>query len=178
MEEIFDDFKPITEPTERILIYTDGACRGNPGVSGFGAVFYRKGIAIDAIWGFSGIRTNNQSEYLALVKALHYAREQQWPHLVVRADSEMMIKQLNFEYQVKDTKLRKLWWDASKLAQSFETIRFEHVPRGQNRVADALANKGADMHKRGLPVGTTHRYERRRSIRDRFTANSAATSSA
>lgn len=147
--------------SERVLAYTDGACRGNPGVSGFGAVFYRRGIRFDAIWGFSGIKTNNQSEYLALIRALKYAREKQWPHLVVRADSEMMIKQLNCEYRVKDSKLKQMWWHATKLSEAFKSIRFEHVPRGQNRIADALANKGADMHKRGLPVGTTHRYDRR-----------------
>jgi ribonuclease HI len=150
-----DPIEPVKElppESERILAYTDGSCRGNPGVSGFGVAYYRKGKIIDCIWGFSGIKTNNQSEYLALIRALAYARDQGWPHLVVRSDSEMMVKQLNCEYQVRDSKLRQMWYHAASLAQDFESIRFEHVLRGKNRVADALANRGADMHRR--PAGS------------------------
>ena len=158
--------KELPPLTERVLAYTDGSCRGNPGISGFGVAYYRRGILFDAIWGFSGIKTNNQSEYLALVRALKYAREQKWPHLVIRSDSEAMVKQMNGDYRVRDAKLRQMWWHASKLSEGFESIRFEHVMRGKNRVADALANRGADMHRKGYAVHTQLRASKPKIVVD------------
>ena len=85
-----------------------------------------------------GHGTNNIAEYSGLIKLLEEALWQGIYHLTVKGDSQLVIKQMNKEYKVKNEKLKKLWDKAQSLASNFETITFEHVPREKNTFADQL----------------------------------------
>jgi ribonuclease HI/probable phosphoglycerate mutase len=88
--------------------------------------------------------TNNQAEYQALVAGLRAARDRGVRNLVVRADSELMIRQMTGKYRVRNPGLMVCYEQAQVLSRSFDTIRFEHVPREQNVLADRLANEALD----------------------------------
>ncbi|MDX1691669.1 MAG: ribonuclease HI family protein [Acidimicrobiia bacterium] len=126
-------------------LYADGASRGNPGPSGIGAVLYDPdGEVVDEIAGMIGETTNNVAEYRALVAGLEAAARRGVDVLTVRLDSQLLVRQATGEYRVKAKHLRPLALRVRRLAEGFEEVRFEHVPRAENAVADALANQGLD----------------------------------
>ncbi len=127
------------------VLYSDGASRGNPGPAALGAVLVAPGGEVVAERSERlGVVTNNVAEYRALVAGLVAARELGIRRLVVRADSELMIKQLKGAYSIKSEALKPLYREAMDELRSFETYRLEHVPRAQNQRADALANEALD----------------------------------
>ncbi len=129
----------------QVTIYSDGGARGNPGPAGIGAVIYdenKKEIA--TISRFIGKATNNQAEYEALIAALEKAKNLKLKDLKVYLDSELIVKQINREYKVKDKDLAKLFIKVYNLIQSFEKINFYHVRREENKRADQLANEAMD----------------------------------
>ena len=87
-----------------------------------------------------GIATNNIAEYTALAKALENAINLNCKQIIVNADSELMIKQLKKIYKVKNPELKIIYDKIQDLIKNFESIEFNHVPRNQNKRADALAN--------------------------------------
>jgi ribonuclease HI len=129
-----------------LTIYTDGASRGNPGAAAFAYVINRNGQPVIEKADCLGQMTNNQAEYIALIRALEHALELGPQHRVlVHSDSELMVKQMNGEYRVKNEELRGLYEQACILRQRFEgLVTIRHVRREQNKRADELCNKALD----------------------------------
>ena len=129
-----------------LTIYTDGASRGNPGAAAFAYVIRREGQPPLEEAECLGDTTNNQAEYTALVRALERAL-QLGPHhrLLIHSDSELMVKQMNGEYRVKNADLRDLYEQACALRQQFEgAVTIRHVRRALNKRADELCNQALD----------------------------------
>ena len=126
-------------------LWTDGAARGNPGPSGIGVMLKSAtGEVIVAEGRFVGHSTNNVAEYKALLLGLELALERGVRRLEVRADSELLIKQLKGEYRVRNSGLLPLYEQAQALLARLEAFRLKHVRREQNAEADRLANEGID----------------------------------
>jgi ribonuclease HI len=138
----------------RILGFTDGAARGNPGPGGIGVVLKdESGTILLKEKKFLGNVTNNIAEYTALLECLNHVsaliRKTGIPctTLVLHSDSELMVRQMKGEYKVKDVVLKKLFSQARKALSSSEfEFLIKHVPREKNREADALANESIDEH--------------------------------
>lgn len=133
---------------EKLIIYTDGGARGNPGPGGIGAVIYdedKKKIA--EISEFLGHSTNNQAEYKAVIAAMKKAKELGAEFLEFFLDSELVVKQLKREYKVKNPDLAPLFLQIYNLEMGFKKISFHHIPRERNKEADALANMAMDRGK-------------------------------
>lgn len=130
---------------ERITVYTDGASRGNPGHAGIGVVIVdNKGNLLKEISDYIGETTNNIAEYTALITGLKEVREMEYDEVEVVSDSELMVKQINGEYQVKNVGLKKLYDQAKEIISGFKSFSIRHVRRGENKRADELANQGID----------------------------------
>ena len=132
-----------------IHAYTDGASRGNPGESGIGFVLKdEQGLVIESHYGYIGKATNNIAEYSAFAACLKWVQTMDCSQLVVHSDSELMVRQLNGEYKVKDAGLKKHVHQIRNMldASSFECI-IKYVPREKNLEADMLANRGIDSKK-------------------------------
>lgn len=137
---------------KKIIIYTDGGSRGNPGPSAVGVIFcnekgevfkkYSKYLRDDA--------TNNEAEYHALILALEKFKQVFGKKLTksnvieVRSDSELVVKQLNGEYKVLEPKIQDLFLKVWNLKLDFEKIKFKLIPRGKNKEADKLVNEALD----------------------------------
>jgi ribonuclease HI len=130
-----------------LLIYSDGGSRGNPGPSAIGLVMCDGKDRVLASQGkYIGIHTNNQSEYLALIEALERALNYSKGRIHCFLDSELVVKQLNGEYEVRDSNLRKLFLEVKRLEKKFEVVKYSYVPRntGKLSIADRLVNKTLD----------------------------------
>ena len=132
----------------RLLCYIDGASRGNPGPAAIGIVFFAGGRPEgDPVleWGAGlGRATNNMAEYQALLSALGKALDLGARTVAIRSDSELLVRQMNGQYRVKQPHLRILYGQAKQLESSFELVTYEHIPRTENGRADGLANKALD----------------------------------
>lgn len=129
----------------RATLYTDGGARGNPGPAGIGFVLVSDAGEERAAAGrFLGEATNNVAEYEALLAGLRAARALGVEELLVRADSELVVKQMRGEYRVKHPNLKPLFVSAQELVRGFSKVRFEHVRRADNARADGLANEAMD----------------------------------
>jgi len=128
-----------------VTIYTDGASRGNPGYAGIGAVILdANGSCLMELSEWIGIATNNEAEYMALIKALEAAKELGARRVSVRADSELVVLQMKGAYAVKSPRLRPLFMKARRLKDEFDKFDINHVEREKNAHADMLANLGID----------------------------------
>jgi ribonuclease HI len=126
-------------------IHIDGGSRGNPGPAGIGAVIIRSdGQVAERIHRYIGEATNNVAEYRALLLALERAHALGCADLEVFSDSELLVRQLQGLYQVRNTTLRPLFTKAQELIAGFRRFKIQHIPREQNAEADALANRGMD----------------------------------
>lgn len=129
----------------KLIIFSDGGARGNPGPAGIGAVLYDGDKKVVAkISEYLGETTNNQAEYRALLAALKKARDLGAQDIACYLDSELVVKQLNREYKVKNKDLAPLFLEVYNLSLGFQKISFNHIPREQNSVADGLANEAMD----------------------------------
>jgi ribonuclease HI len=132
--------KPYTE----VVIYTDGASKGNPGPSGAGGVILTPdGETIEEFREHLGRTTNNVAEYEAVRIGLARALALGARHVTVRLDSELVANQLTGRYKVKDTKLIDRYLKVGQLLSRLDSVRFETIPREKNGRADKLANTGA-----------------------------------
>ena len=130
---------------EKLTIYSDGGARGNPGPAGIGAViFNEKGNLVAEISEGIGEATNNQAEYRALLAGLTKVRELGAKEVEVFLDSELVVKQLNREYKVKDKELALLFVQAYNLTLGFKKVIFKHIRREKNEQADKLVNRALD----------------------------------
>jgi ribonuclease HI len=124
-------------------MYFDGCSKGNPGSGGAGAVIYEGSKEITAICTNVGVNvTNNYSEYVGLKIGLEKALELQIKELTVYGDSMLVIKQMSRTYKVKSENLMLVYEQCKELASMFESIKFIHVYRNENKRADTLSNYG------------------------------------
>ena len=122
----------------------DGGSRGNPGPAAFGAyITLPDGTAVE-VKGFIPHSTNNVAEYNGLLAALRWAIEHRISTLHVRADSELLVKQMKGQYKVRNVGLLPLYEDARGLIRKIGTVTFEHVRRELNKEADRLCNEAMD----------------------------------
>jgi len=141
---------PPTAKAEEAVLWTDGAARGNPGPAGIGAIIKSpSGEVLFKGSEFLGHTTNNVAEYKAVLLGLAGALAQGIDRIEVRADSELLIKQLKGEYRVKSPGLRPLFEEARRLISRFTSVKLTHIRRELNGEADRLANEGIDRVGRG-----------------------------
>jgi ribonuclease HI len=137
---------------EKIIMYTDGGSRGNPGNAGAGAVIFSEdGTKIKGAHKALGVMTNNEAEYEAIILAFELAKKTFGKEKLtkmdveLRADSELLVKQLNGIYQVKEERFFSYFmniWNAR--ITTFPNLVIKHIPREQNTEADRLANEAMD----------------------------------
>lgn len=136
--------------TRSFVINVDGASRGNPGPAAAGwvirdasdsQVLLEEGL-------YLGTETSNRAEYFALLFALEDALLLRTSELLVRSDSQLLVRQMTGEYRVKNRALKPLFTRAKRLAAAFKLFRIEHIPRSQNTDADRAANQALDAQQR------------------------------
>lgn len=127
-------------------LYSDGGSRGNPGPSAAGFVIKDdRGVIVASQGIYLGKLTNNQAEYKALLLGLANVEEiAPGAHVTCYLDSELIVKQLNQEYRVRDEKLKPLFAAVRDYAFHFPSLRFRHVARDKNSEADELVNQALD----------------------------------
>ena len=131
--------------TDKITIYTDGAARGNPGPAAIGvALKDEAGNTVATICRTLGVKTNNQAEYLAVIAGLEKAISLGAKQVVLKSDSELVVRQLMGLYKVKNADLKELYQKVVALTGRLEKFSALNIPREQNKQADALCNKALD----------------------------------
>ncbi len=135
-------------PEGRWIVCSDGASRGNPGPAAIGAaIFDPAGREMDRVARRIGRATNNEAEYRAAVAGLEAALALGARDVELRMDSELVVRQLEFRYKVRNERLRPFFNRLLELRRQFDRFAVKHVPRSQNERADELANIALD---RGL----------------------------
>jgi len=145
----------------KLIINTDGGARGNPGPAGIGVVIRDENNQIIAGHKqYIGEATNNCAEYKALILALQELQKMlnvkgQMSNVVsleIRMDSELIVRQMQGRYKIKDANLKILAAEVIKLIKNFQHVEFKHIPREQNKEADRLVNEAIDeiAEKRGI----------------------------
>ncbi|MBI4252873.1 ribonuclease HI family protein [Candidatus Uhrbacteria bacterium] len=129
---------------DHITTYTDGGARGNPGPAALGAVVIDADGKKHKIKKYIGSATNNVAEYQALIAALERAHHLGARHVTCYLDSELIVKQMNREYRVKDPTLGQLFLKVWNIASRFSSISFHHIRREKNKEADTLVNEALD----------------------------------
>ena len=133
------EHQPELKPGQ-LVIYTDGACKGNPGPMAMGISIQGEGVTV-SISGLLGHGTSNIAEYKAAIVGLKKAQMMKAEEVDLRMDSELVVKQLSGEYSVKHEALKPLHAEALELLKLFPKYKVKHVPREQNTRADELANQ-------------------------------------
>lgn len=130
---------------QRLLIYTDGAIRPQIGVSGLAAVVHDQTGLIHAIWSRrAGRMTSNEAEYAAAILALENLIRVGVNDLIMFSDSQVMVHQMLGIASAQAPSLKQAQARLRSLIVQYEHVTFNHIPREQNRLADALANEAAD----------------------------------
>jgi len=133
------------EEYKKLIVYTDGGSRGNPGPAAIGAVLNNeKGERVAEVSDYIGETTNNQAEYKAVIAAIAKAKELGAEELQFFLDSELVVKQLNREYKVRDKDLAPLFMKIYNAMMGFKKVTFKHVRREFNTEADKLVNAALD----------------------------------
>lgn len=129
-----------------MILHTDGGARGNPGHAAIGVVFFDKkdGTEVFKLGKYIGRTTNNDAEYQALILGLETALTNSFTNLTCKLDSELVVKQMQGLYKVKEPRLQELHKKAKALVKKFAHIEFVHIPRSQNKEADLLVNQKLD----------------------------------
>jgi ribonuclease HI len=132
-------------------LYTDGGARGNPGPAASAYVLEAEdGTVLDARGETIGVATNNVAEYRALLAGLAKALELGIGELDVVSDSELLVKQMNGEYRVKNAALIDLSLEAARLAREIGRVSYRSVRRAENELADSLVNEALDAEEERL----------------------------
>lgn len=128
-----------------LVVHCDGGARGNPGPAALGvSIQTPDGTEIEGIGETIGVATNNVAEYSAVVRGLRRAAELGARRVLLRSDSELLVRQLNGAYKVRSAGLRPLHAEVLSLVARFERVTFEHVRRECNARADELVNEALD----------------------------------
>ena len=136
---------------DKLIMYTDGGARGNPGPAAIGVAIYEVAnihTPIQTYKKYLGETTNNQAEYRALLTGLEMANKLGAKELVCYLDSELVVKQLTGIYKIKEAGLQELAMDAIRLKNNFDIVEFRHIPREKNKLADQLVNDALDAEKK------------------------------
>ncbi len=132
---------------DSVIIHTDGGARGNPGPAGIGVVFFgQDGKIIQEFKAYIGEATNNVAEYKALVLALEQAHKLGFKNLQVNMDSELIVRQMQGVYKIKEPALQVLAKQVLSLTNHFNKISYHHVVREKNKEADRLVNQAIDAY--------------------------------
>jgi ribonuclease HI len=130
----------------RLVIRTDGAARGNPGPAGAGWVVETPdGEVVEEGFAYLGVLTNNQAEYEALLRGLTAAAPGLDTDLEIFSDSELLVRQLNGVYRVRDEGLKDRFIAVAQALRRAGNVQIQHVRRAENARADALANQAIDL---------------------------------
>jgi len=130
---------------KELAIYVDGASRGNPGRAGIGlAIYDNKGNILKRMNEYIGQTTNNVAEYTALIWGLQEALILNATCLTIYTDSQLITRQLEGSYRIKDNTLRRFYRQVQHLMRGFDSVSIEHIERKQNKEADRLANRAID----------------------------------
>jgi ribonuclease HI len=132
---------------EKLDIYSDGGARGNPGEAGIGIVISKPvGRVLHEFKCYIGVKTNNQAEYAAILKALELAKDYGANSLNSYMDSELVVKQLKGEYRVRNPRLKELFLKVKRIERDFEEVNYIHVSRQNEKIqiADRLVNEAID----------------------------------
>lgn len=133
------------QATHRWIVYADGASRGNPGPASIGAVVYdennREAATVSRRLGRA---TNNEAEYQAAIAGLEAALGLGGGEVDLRMDSQLVVRQLQFRYKVRNARLQPFFNRILELKRQFDSFSVRHIPREQNKRADALANEALD----------------------------------
>jgi len=137
---------PLKNPTEgewyKVILYVDGACRGNPGEGGAGVVIKdEEGRTVSHIKRYLGRVTNNIAEYQALIVGLQEAQRMGSKEVEIYLDAELVVNQVNGVYRVRDSKLKTLEREVKRLLGHFARWVIRQIPREENREADRLAGE-------------------------------------
>lgn len=130
-----------------MIVYTDGASRGNPGKSAYGFVVYdHEGRQIYKEGSFIGIATNNIAEYTAVIRAFEFIKDNltEVTEIEVMADSNLVVQQLSGKFKVKALHLKPLINNIRELEKNFTKATYRHIRRNFNKEADSLANMALD----------------------------------
>jgi ribonuclease HI len=130
---------------KRAVLRTDGGARGNPGPAGAGFVIEDGGAIVCSAGRFLGVATNNIAEYQALIWGLENVIALGYHEVSVFADSELLVKQVNGTYKVKNEGLKPLFIRTLALLRTFDAFEVSHVRREQNKSADGIANEAMDV---------------------------------
>ena len=123
----------------------DGGSRGNPGIAAWGvAILDEDGEFLEGYGGFLGRATSNIAEYNGLIEALKLAGERGATEVEVFADSELIVRQVQGSYRVKNANLRPLFVEAMRMIQAFDVFRISHIRREKNKDADRMVNMTLD----------------------------------
>jgi len=141
---------------KKIIIYTDGGSRGNPGPAAIGVVFCNeKGEIFKKYSEYLGENfTNNEAEYQAVIfalrkfKALFGKKLAQNTEIKIKSDSELLVKQLNGQYKILDPKIQPLFLKVWNLKLEFKKVTFLLISRERNKEADSLVNQTLNSHDR------------------------------
>lgn len=129
----------------KLIINTDGGARGNPGPAGIGVVICdEKKRLLSQHNEYIGEATNNVAEYKALILALKKALGLGAKELLIKMDSELVVRQMQGRYKIKEPTLKVLAAEALKIIKHFTQVTFQHIPREQNKAADKLVNEAID----------------------------------
>jgi len=139
---------------KKIIIYTDGGSRGNPGKAAIGAVFCNEREQVIKKFGeyLGDNLTNNEAEYQAVIfalkkfKALFGKKIAEVSNIEIRSDSELLVKQVNGKYKVEDEKIQKFFMEIWNLKIDFKGVKFKAISREKNKEADRLVNEALDSH--------------------------------
>jgi ribonuclease HI len=132
-------------PVNKVLLNVDGASRGNPGPAAIGVTIKdENNRLIECVSERIGNTTNNQAEYQALIAGLKKAISLGAVQVTVYSDSELMVKQIQGSYRVKNVGIKPLYSEVVKLAYTLASFKIMGIPRERNREADALANRALD----------------------------------
>lgn len=139
------------------LIHIDGGARGNPGPAAAGVCITTPdgSEALHEAGYWLGELTNNEAEYQGLLHALKVARQLNFENILVKSDSELMVKQIKGEYRVKAANLKPLFVEARELLAGFPSWAIEHVRREKNKRADQLANIAMDAKRDVIETSST-----------------------
>ncbi|MDP2648270.1 MAG: ribonuclease HI family protein [Candidatus Yanofskybacteria bacterium] len=138
------------------IIFTDGGARGNPGPAAIGVVIKGDDIGKKEYGEYIGIATNNIAEYKAVLFALRKLKQLAGTEKVgqntvqVYSDSELLVRQMNGEYKVKEKELQDIFMELWNLRMDFGKIKFDHVAREKNKEADRMVNYALDKEENKL----------------------------
>jgi len=144
----------------KLIIYTDGGARGNPGPAGIGVAVFspppgreggdeegvRRGRLLRKYTKFLGERTNNEAEYEGVIAALEIAQEMGASEVEVRLDSELVARQLRGIYRAKNHRMQEMVLRVRNLETKFKKVSYKNIPREKNTAADKLVNEAIDKH--------------------------------